>query len=122
LPTVLAFLTSLQKSSPKMGRKRTAEEGRKLAEQYGYNDDEVTADGSPVPRDVLDYTKGRCSVQMELWFERVAFDKETSFPNGIDKYKVKAGAIRRDPTKSTTFKAPKLTKNLRYILTKWRVS
>jgi hypothetical protein len=69
LPTVLAFLTSLRKSSPKTGRKRTTEEGRRLAEQYGYNDDEMTVGSNLVLRDVLDYTKERYGVQMEPWFE-----------------------------------------------------
>jgi len=52
-----------------MGRKRTTEEGRKLAEQYGYSDDEMTVGSNLVPRDVLDYTKERYGVQMEPWFE-----------------------------------------------------
>ena len=39
------------------------------AEQNGYNDDETTVDDNPVPRAVLDYTKERYHVQMELWFE-----------------------------------------------------
>ncbi|KAK3935358.1 hypothetical protein QBC46DRAFT_453540 [Diplogelasinospora grovesii] len=52
-----------------MGRKRTAEDRRRHAEQNGYNDDEATVDDNPVPRDVLDYTKERYDVQMELWFE-----------------------------------------------------
>jgi hypothetical protein len=52
-----------------MGRKRTTDEGRRLAEQYGYNDDGTTVDGIPVPWDVLDYTKERYGVQMMPWFE-----------------------------------------------------
>jgi hypothetical protein len=66
LLTVLAFLTSLRKSSPKMDRKGTTEETRRLAEQDGYNDDETTVDNNPIPRDILDYTKERYGVQMEL--------------------------------------------------------
>jgi hypothetical protein len=52
-----------------MGRKRTAEDRRRHAEQNGYNNDETTVDDNPVPQDVLDYTKERYHVQMELWFE-----------------------------------------------------
>ena len=56
-------------SSSQMGRKRTAEDRRRHAEQNGYIDDETAAavDDNPVPRDVLDYTKERYDVQMELW-------------------------------------------------------
>lgn len=49
-----------------MDRKGTTEETRRLAEQDGYNDDETTVDNNPVPRDILDYTKERYGVQMEL--------------------------------------------------------
>ncbi|KAH7025146.1 uncharacterized protein B0I36DRAFT_367030 [Microdochium trichocladiopsis] len=57
------------KSSPKMGRKRTAEEKRRYAEENGFNDDDTDVDDNPIPRDVLDYTKERYDVQMELWLE-----------------------------------------------------
>ncbi|KAK3939345.1 hypothetical protein QBC46DRAFT_364849 [Diplogelasinospora grovesii] len=59
-----------------MGRKRTAEDRRKHAEENGYDDDEDAVDDNLVPRDVLDYTKGRYDVQMELWFEY-----KTTHPN-----------------------------------------
>ncbi|KAK4032828.1 hypothetical protein C8A01DRAFT_50461 [Parachaetomium inaequale] len=54
-----------------MGRKRTAEDRRRHAEQNGYIDDETAAavDDNPVPRYILDYTKERYDVQMELWHE-----------------------------------------------------
>jgi hypothetical protein len=52
-----------------MGRKRTAEDRRRLAEENGYDDDDSDVDDNPVPRDVLDYTKERYDVQMELWLE-----------------------------------------------------
>ncbi len=52
-----------------MGRKRTAEERRRHAEENGFNDDDTDVDDNPIPRDVLDYTKGRYDVQMELWLE-----------------------------------------------------
>ena len=52
-----------------MGRKRTAEERRRYAENNGYDDDDSPLDDDPVPRDILEYTKGKYDVQMELWFE-----------------------------------------------------
>jgi hypothetical protein len=52
-----------------MGRKRTAEERRRYAEKNGFNDDDTDVDDNPIPRDVLDYTKGRYDVQMDLWLE-----------------------------------------------------
>ena len=39
------------------------------AEQNGYNNNETTIDDNPVPLGVLDYTKERYDVQMELSFE-----------------------------------------------------
>ena len=56
-----------------MGRKRTAEERRRCSEENGLNDDDTDVDDDPIPRDVLDYTKGRYDVQMELWLEYVSF-------------------------------------------------
>ncbi|KAK3939116.1 hypothetical protein QBC46DRAFT_365016 [Diplogelasinospora grovesii] len=50
-----------------MGRKRSAEDRRRHAEENGFNDDDTDVDDNPVPRDVLDYTKERYDVQMELW-------------------------------------------------------
>ncbi|KAK0707790.1 hypothetical protein B0H67DRAFT_495372 [Lasiosphaeris hirsuta] len=52
-----------------MGRKRTAEEKRRYAEDNGFNDDDTDVDDNPIPRDVLDYTKERYDVQIELWLE-----------------------------------------------------
>lgn len=52
-----------------MGKKRTAEDRRRLAEQNGYNDNDTAVDDNHVPRNVLDYTKGKYDVQMELWLE-----------------------------------------------------
>ena len=52
-----------------MGRKRIVEERRKLVEENGFNDDDTDIDDNPIPRDVLDYIKGRYDVQMELWLE-----------------------------------------------------
>ncbi|KAK3899347.1 hypothetical protein C8A05DRAFT_18211 [Staphylotrichum tortipilum] len=51
-----------------MGRKRTAEDRRRHAEWNGYIDDEATAgvDDTPVPRNVLPYTRARCDVQVGL--------------------------------------------------------
>ncbi|KAI0534969.1 hypothetical protein GGR58DRAFT_515723 [Xylaria digitata] len=40
-----------------MGKKRTAEERRRYAEENGFDDDDTDVDDNPVPRDVLDYTK-----------------------------------------------------------------
>jgi hypothetical protein len=50
----------------KMGRERTADDRRRQAEQNGYNNDEKTVDDNPVPLGLLDYTKKRYDVQMEL--------------------------------------------------------
>lgn len=52
-----------------MGKKRTAEERRRYAKENGFDDDDTDVDDNPVPRDVLDYTKEKYDVQMELWFE-----------------------------------------------------
>ncbi|RYO74330.1 hypothetical protein DL764_010855 [Monosporascus ibericus] len=52
-----------------MGKKRTAEDRRRYAEENGFNDDARDVDDKPVPREVLDYTKERYSFQMEMWFE-----------------------------------------------------
>ncbi|KAK4442089.1 hypothetical protein QBC34DRAFT_313845 [Podospora aff. communis PSN243] len=52
-----------------MVKKRTAEERRSYAEQNGFNDDDTDVDDNPIPRDILDYTKGKHDVQMELWFK-----------------------------------------------------
>lgn len=52
-----------------MGKKRTAEERRIYAEQNGFEDNDADIDDDPVPRAVLDYTKERYKVQMELWHE-----------------------------------------------------
>ena len=51
-----------------MGRKRTAEDRRRHVEQNSYIDDKmaVAVDANPVLQDVLDYTKERYNVQMEL--------------------------------------------------------
>lgn len=53
-----------------MGRKRTAEDRRRYAEN-SFDDDDTDIDDNPIPRDVLEYTKERYDVQMELWFEYV---------------------------------------------------
>jgi hypothetical protein len=66
--TIFAFPKSQQNSSLKTGRERTAED-RRHAEQTGYNNNETTIDDNPVPLGVLDYTKERYDVQMELSFE-----------------------------------------------------
>lgn len=52
-----------------MVRKRTGQEKRRLAEENGYNDDDLGIDNNPVPRQVLEYTKGKYDTQMELWIE-----------------------------------------------------
>jgi hypothetical protein len=52
-----------------MPRKRTAEERRRYAEENGFDDNDTDFDDCPVPRDVLEYTKERYDVQMDLWFE-----------------------------------------------------
>lgn len=49
-----------------MGKKRTAKDKRRLAEENGYDDDETTVDDTPVPNKVLEYTKGKYDVQTEL--------------------------------------------------------
>ena len=52
-----------------MGKKRTAEERGRLAEENGYNDYDTDFDDDPVPCAVLDYTKEAYNVQMDLWAE-----------------------------------------------------
>jgi hypothetical protein len=52
-----------------MGRKRTAADRRRYADQNGFNDDETTVDDDPVRRDLLPYTKERYMVQIDLWNE-----------------------------------------------------
>jgi hypothetical protein len=52
-----------------MVKRRTAEEKRRYAEKNSFNDNDTDADDTPIPRDVLDYTKGKYDVQMELWFD-----------------------------------------------------
>lgn len=52
-----------------MGRKRTAEDRRRYAEENGFDDNDTDINNDPIPRDVLEYTKGRYDVQMDLWFE-----------------------------------------------------
>ncbi|EHA53229.1 hypothetical protein MGG_16935 [Pyricularia oryzae 70-15] len=50
-----------------MGKKRTAEDRRKQAEESGFNFDDEDVDDKPVPRFVLGYTERVCNVQVELW-------------------------------------------------------
>ena len=45
-----------------MGKKRTAEERRRHAEENGFDDDDTDVDDNPVLWDVLDYTKGKYDV------------------------------------------------------------
>lgn len=52
-----------------MGRRRTVEDRRRLAEENGYDDDDSDVDDNPAPRDALEYTKERYDVQMELWLK-----------------------------------------------------
>uniref|UniRef100_L7J0I7 Uncharacterized protein n=1 Tax=Pyricularia oryzae (strain P131) TaxID=1143193 RepID=L7J0I7_PYRO1 len=52
-----------------MGKKRTAEDRRKQAEESGFNFDDEDVDDKPVPRFVLGYTERVCNVQVELWQE-----------------------------------------------------
>ena len=58
---------ALRLPQARVGRQRTAEDRRRYAEENGYNDNDAEVDDSPVPRQVLDYTKERYNVQMDLW-------------------------------------------------------
>jgi len=49
-----------------MPRKRTAEERRRYAEENGFEGNDTDINDCPVPRYVLDYTKERYNVQMDL--------------------------------------------------------
>ncbi|RYP60389.1 hypothetical protein DL771_010532 [Monosporascus sp. 5C6A] len=64
--------------APEMGKKRTAEDRRRYAEENGFNDDARDVDDKPVPREVLDYTKERYGFQMEMWFEYQKTHPETT--------------------------------------------
>lgn len=44
-----------------MDRKRTAEDGRRNAEENGFEDDDTDIDDNPIPRDVLEYTRDMMS-------------------------------------------------------------
>ncbi|KAK3349542.1 hypothetical protein B0T25DRAFT_548372 [Lasiosphaeria hispida] len=52
-----------------MVKRGTAEEKRRYSEKNSFNDDDTDVDDTPIPRDILDHTKGKYDVQMELWFE-----------------------------------------------------
>ena len=48
------------------GLKKTADERRRHAEENGFNDDNTNVSDNPIPQEVLDYTKGKYNVQIEL--------------------------------------------------------
>lgn len=60
-----------------MGRKRTAEDKRRYAEENGFDDDDTGIDDNHIPREVLKFTKETYDVQMGLWFEYVT---STNYP------------------------------------------
>jgi hypothetical protein len=49
-----------------MGKRRTAEHKRRYTEENGFNYDDTDFDDNPILRGVLDYTKGKYDVQIEL--------------------------------------------------------
>lgn len=52
-----------------MGKKKTAEEKVKAAREKGFNGDMTGIDDRPVLREILEYTEGLYSIQMEVWRE-----------------------------------------------------
>ena len=49
--------------------KKTVEERRRYDKENGFNNDNADIKNIPIPRDILDYSKEKYNVQMELWFE-----------------------------------------------------
>ncbi len=70
-PNVVPSYSLFYRSSPHMGRKRTAKERRMLAKRNGYIDDE-TAGGvndDPIPWDVEPCTREKYDAQLASWYE-----------------------------------------------------